>query len=137
LAKVLLCFMLHRRRQLIHAVTGSNPSLHKEKMDCEISRTPGFALFCLQGRLREAQQQLTAANAALQQLNRQMQSINTQEKQAIGAKSRAAHKVQQLQVSELATGYRFHHLLPLLLSCSVLSEMFDADIGKVLAQSKW
>lgn len=55
----------------------------------------------LQARLSEAQQQLTAANAALQQLNRQMHSINTQEKQAIGAKSRAAHKVQQLQVRPL------------------------------------
>lgn len=54
----------------------------------------------VQARLLEAQQQLTSANAALQQLQQQINTITHQEKQAIGAKSRAAHKVQQLQVRQ-------------------------------------
>lgn len=52
----------------------------------------------VQVKLKEGQQQLTAANTELQQLHRQINTITQQEKAAIGAKSRAAHRVQQLQV---------------------------------------
>lgn len=52
----------------------------------------------VQAHVREVQQKLTAANGELQQLQAQSNSFTYQEKQALGVKSRAAHKVAQLQV---------------------------------------
>lgn len=52
----------------------------------------------MQARMHEAQQKLRAASTELQQLQAQTNAITHQEKQALGVKSRAAHKVAQLQV---------------------------------------
>jgi len=52
----------------------------------------------LQVKLAETQRLLTAANAELQQLRQQMQTLTTQEKTALGNKTRVAHRVAQLQV---------------------------------------
>jgi hypothetical protein len=48
--------------------------------------------------LAEAQQKARVANAELQELKKQSNTFSLKEKQALGVKGRAAHRVQMLQV---------------------------------------
>lgn len=66
-------------------------------------------LFCnnlhnLQARHAETQRLLVAANAELQQLRNQFNTLVLEEKKQLGTKSRAAHRVQQLQVCQGVCG---------------------------------
>lgn len=73
------------------------PSMEAAKHTRTTTQTKSLPVL-LQVKLAETQRLMTAANAELQQLRQQMQTLTTQEKTALGNKTRAAHRVAQLQV---------------------------------------